>query len=252
MTSTKPIKTKKIRLDQALVDRGLVSEIREARARILAGDVVVENQRVDKAGLTILSSAAIRLKDEGRFVSRGGDKLFAASEDFGLLEEFKGKIVLDVGASTGGFTDCCLQLGAIRAYAVDVGTNQLAWSLRQDPRVISHEKTDIRDFSPPEGLDIDWVVADVSFTSLTRLLDKIIEAAPRAKLLLLVKPQFELPRDLIPAGGVVVDDNDRLEAVLLVENTLKAKGFVILNKKDARIEGRAGNREIFIHAIPGP
>lgn len=241
-----PTKRKKARLDEELVRRGFADAKKTAQARIMAGDVVVDDQRVDKPSAMIYQDAVVRLKDESRFVSRGGDKLFAAIEDLGLKERFKDKIVLDVGASTGGFTDCCLQLGAAKVVAVDVGTNQLAWTLRNDPRVISVEQTDIRTYDPPSGLMFDWVVADVSFNSLARLASAIVKLAPRAKLLLLIKPQFELPKELVPAGGVVTDDNDRHAAIVMAKSALEACGKNIEAQVDARVAGRSGNREIFV------
>ena len=208
----------------------------------------MDDQRVDKPGTLVSEDAKIRLKDDGRFVSRGGDKLLAAIEDFGLLDQFRGTNVLDVGASTGGFTDCVLSLGAAHVTALDVGTAQLAWKLRQDPRVRSVEKTDIKKFVPESGSAFDWVVADVSFTSLAKMIPDIVRAAPHAKMLLLIKPQFELPRDLIPEGGVVTNDDHRQQAVNLVQEACKKEGCVVDGLKEARVTGRQGNREIFILA----
>lgn len=244
-----PTKRKKARLDDELVRRGLADAKKTAQARIMAGDVVVDDQRVDKPSTMIYQDAVVRLKDDGPFVSRGGDKLFAAIEDLGLKEQFKDKIVLDVGASTGGFTDCCLQLGAARVIAVDVGTNQLAWTLRNDPRVLSVEQTDIRTYEAPKDLTFDWVVADVSFNSLARLASAIVKLAPQARLLLLIKPQFELPRELVPSGGVVTNNDDRHAALELAKSALEECGKKITAQIDARVAGRSGNREIFVLAI---
>ncbi len=239
-------KKPKSRLDESLVRIGLADAIETAKALIMSGDVVVDDQRVDKPGTLVSEDAKIRLKDDGRFVSRGGDKLLAAVEDFGLLDRFKDAKVLDVGASTGGFTDCVLSLGAAHVTALDVGTAQLAWKLRQDPRVTSIEKTDIKKFVPNAGSSFDWVVADLSFTSLAKMIPDIVRAAPRAKMILLIKPQFELPRDLIPEGGVVTNDKHRQLAVSLVEEACKKEGCVVDGLKEARVTGRQGNREIFI------
>ena len=214
----------------------------------MAGDVVVDDQRIDKPSTMVYQDAVVRFKDEGNFVSRGGDKLFAAIEDLGLMDAFKEKVVLDVGASTGGFTDCCLQLGAAKVVAVDVGTNQLAWTLRNDPRVLSVEQTDIRTYEPPKDLSFDWVVADVSFNSLARLASAIVKLAPKAQLLLLIKPQFELPRELVPAGGVVTNDDDRHAALAMAKSALEECGKKIETQIDARVAGRSGNREIFVLA----
>jgi 23S rRNA (cytidine1920-2'-O)/16S rRNA (cytidine1409-2'-O)-methyltransferase len=238
-------------LDELLIRRGLADSVATSQAMIMAGDVVVNEQRMDKPGAAVPDDAVIRLKDEGRFVSRGGDKLLGAIEDFKIAEMFSGKSVLDVGASTGGFTDCVLSLGASHVTAVDVGTAQLAWRLRNDPRVLCVEKTDIRKFQPGDPLIFDWVVADVSFTSLARLVPDIKKSAPRASLLLLIKPQFELPRELIPEGGIVRLDESRQMAAGQVRQTIVENGYQIIGTVDARVVGRQGNREIFIFASPG-
>ena len=235
-------------MDELLIRRGLADSVATSQAMIMAGDVVVNEQRVDKPGATVPSDAVIRLKDEGRFVSRGGDKLLGAIEDFNLTVKFTGKSVLDVGASTGGFTDCVLSLGAAHVTAVDVGKAQLAWRLRNDPRVECVEKTDIRKFKPNNPDQYDWVVADVSFTSLARLVPDIKKSAPRASLLLLIKPQFELPRELIPEGGIVRSDESRHMAAEQVRKTIEENGYNIIGTVDARVVGRQGNREIFIFA----
>ena len=163
------VKKQRVRLDAALIARGLADTPESARALIMSGEVMVNDQRMDKQGQLIDQSSNSRIRDDGKYVSRGGDKLAAAIEDFQLLDLFRDTVVLDVGASTGGFTDCCLQHGAKHVVAVDVGTNQLAWKLRTDPRVTSIEKTDIKDFLPSPTQTFDWVVTDVSFTSLSRL-----------------------------------------------------------------------------------
>lgn len=239
-------KQAKYRLDETLVRIGLADAISTARALIMSGDVIVDDQRVDKIGALVAETSKIRLKDEGRFVSRGGDKLLAAIEDLNLIDAFNDKIVLDIGASTGGFTDCLLSLRAQHVTALDVGTAQLAWRLRQNPRVTSIEKTDLKKFSPDTPLQYDWVVADLSFTSLAKLIPDIHRVAPRASLLLLIKPQFELPREMIPDGGIVTSESDRQRAVESVRDACEREGYVIQNTVDARITGRQGNREIFI------
>jgi 23S rRNA (cytidine1920-2'-O)/16S rRNA (cytidine1409-2'-O)-methyltransferase len=183
-----------------------------------------------------------------RFVSRGGEKLLAAITALNLKDDFIDKVILDVGASTGGFTDCVLQLGAKTSIALDVGTAQLDWKLRSDPRVIAIEKTDIKEFDAPADHVINWVLADVSFTSLAKLIPYIRKSAPKARLLLLVKPQFELPREKIPDGGIVTDDQDRALALELVVKALKSEGYTIEQTLDAPVAGRQGNREIFVLA----
>lgn len=234
------------RLDEALLKMGHAESLAAAKALIMSGNVIVDDQRQDKPGFMISDQAEVRIKGQSRFVSRGGEKLFAAITDLGLEKEFNGRVVLDIGASTGGFTDCVLQMGASKSIALDVGTAQLDWRLRQDPRVISIEKTDFKDFTPSGLPDIDWVVADVSFTSLAKLIPSIRKCAPKARLLLLVKPQFELPRDKIPDGGVVSNDDDRHQALEIVRLALLNEGYKDVLSVDAKVVGRQGNREIFI------
>jgi len=192
----------------------------------------------------------LRVKDSSRFVSRAGEKLAHALADLGLADVVKGAVVLDVGASTGGFTQCCLELGAKMVIAVDVGSNQLAWELRQDARVRVLEQTDIRAFDPAAYPPVDFVVADISFNSLARLAPALRQAAPRpnTRFLVLVKPQFELPRAQVPGGGVVVDEALREEAVRRVAAAFIAAGLGPGRTVDSRVPGRAGNREIFFYA----
>lgn len=239
-------KPHKIRLDQELVRRGLAESIKEATAQIIAGKVIADDQRLDKPGALITEDSIIRLKQTGRFVSRGGDKLFGALEDFALLDAINGTTVLDVGASTGGFTDCVLQLGASKVLAVDVGTNQLAWEIRSNPKVTCFEKTDIREFQPPKDAKVDWIVADLSFTPLVKMIGPLINAAPNARMILLVKPQFELPREEIPDGGVVLKESDRKRALEGVKSQIIAHGRVIISSAESKIDGKSGNKEIFI------
>lgn len=247
MQPSKPDKRRRKRVDQLLVERGLADSLDLARALVLAGKVVAGDQRVDKPSVLISADVAIRVKGESRFVSRGGEKLRAALEDLGLLDALHGKTVLDVGASTGGFTDCCLDLGADRVIALDVGTGQLAWELRQNPKVSVLERTDIRDFDPAAYPPIDVVVVDISFNSLARLAPALRAAAPGKGVLflVLVKPQFELPRGMIPSGGVVTDDDARRQALAAVKAAFAALDLPSGQALDARVSGRAGNREIF-------
>lgn len=241
----------KARLDQVLVERGLADSLDTAQRLVMAGEVVVDDQRIDKPGTLVRRDQAVRVKDSGgRFVSRGGDKLHAALVDLGLTELVKGAVVLDVGASTGGFTDCCLQLGAKHVIALDVGTNQLVWSLRQDPRVTVLEGTDVRSFPRDAHPRPDLVVADVSFNSLARLAEGFVEAAPGAKLLLLVKPQFELKREQIPPGGVVEDPALKDQAVERVVQAFARLGLQKQAAVESKLAGRAGNKEIFLFLAP--
>lgn len=243
----------KVRLDQLLFDRKMALSLQEARAKIMAGQVIVNDQKVDKPGTRVPIESTVRLSKrtkQGSYVSRGGDKLFGAISDFGIAERFTGSNVLDIGASTGGFTDCCLQLGAKSVIALDVGNAQLDWKLRNDSRVISLEKTDIRDFDGSKYPEINIVVGDVSFNSLRRLAPYILKAADRPGVLwlLLIKPQFELPRNLVPYGGVVNDDK-------LIDHAIKQVSEVLAEMKvkehgtcKSRIRGSKGNQECFILA----
>ncbi len=243
-------KKDKYRLDERLVSLGLVGDLTEARALIMAGQVLVDEQRIDKPGQLVRDGQNLRLKDQKRFVSRGGDKLWGAIEDMGLASLVNGATVLDCGASTGGFTDCCLQLGAKKVYALDVGHNQLAWKLRTDPRVVVKESCDIRKVTQVIDSDISFVVADISFNSVDRLLPALCAAVPAEAVhfLILVKPQFELAADEVPPGGVVADDASRQAALGIALQAMQREGLEFLQSVDSKVSGREGNREIFVLA----
>ncbi|MCX6128722.1 MAG: S4 domain-containing protein [Proteobacteria bacterium] len=196
------------RLDERLLSLGLALDLSDARALVMAGQVLVDEQRVDKPGFRLGSDQVVRLKEQKRFVSRGGDKLWGAIEDFNIRDLFVNATILDCGASTGGFSDCALQLGAKLVYALDIGFNQLAWKLRTDPRVVVMESQDIRLVYNIIDKNIGIVVADISFNSLESLLPSLCRAVPAngVHFLLLVKPQFELAAHEVPDGGVVVDE----------------------------------------------
>lgn len=186
-----------------------------------------------------------------RYVSRGGEKLAGALEDLGV--DPRGLRCLDVGASTGGFTDCLLQAGAREVVAVDVGYGQIDPKLRADPRVRVVERTNARHLAPADvGEGIDLGVCDVSFISLRLLLPRLVAVAPRADWLLLVKPQFEVGRERVGKGGVVRDDADRLAAVDQVRRAAEALGLSAVATADSRLEGPSGNREIFLFLRRGP
>lgn len=238
----------KIKLYLRLLDLELAEDEQKAKSMIMAGQVIVDDQRVDKPGEFVSIDSVIRVKGQRQFVSRGGMKLQLALTDFGIEDFVRGSIALDVGASTGGFTDCLLQNGAHKVFALDVGTNQLSWKIRSDRRVVPLEKTDIRQVDGPIDPHINFVVADISFNSLTRLVPSILAAVPSqgVKFLLLVKPQFELSSALVPAGGVVLDDQSRSKAVDDVKASLKKIGPSTIRHKDCRLAGRMGNREVFI------
>ena len=242
----------KIRLDKLLVDRGISSRER-AQALILAGKVLVNGQKNEKAGASVESDAEIRLLgEELKYVSRGGLKLEKALEHWQI--DVNGKICLDVGASTGGFTDCLLQHGAERVIAVDTGYGQLDFRLRQDTRVRLLEKMNARYLTREEiGESIDLVVMDVSFISATLVLPAVVSAAfPESKdgkgLVVLVKPQFEVGRELVGKGGIVRDEAVQLAAVEKVKQAVVDLGFAKTDVIDSPILGAEGNREFLLYA----
>lgn len=240
---------KKERLDALVVERGLSDSIAKAHALILAGVVIVDDQRIDKPGTRIAVDAVVRLKGEAMpYVSRGGLKLRAALDAFHL--DMKGAVGADLGASTGGFTDCLLQAGAIRVHAIDVGYGQLHEKLRVDPRVISHERVNARHLSDddlPEPVDV--IVADVSFISLTVVLPPVLsKLKPNGLLIALVKPQFELNAARIAEGGVVRDLTARQEAIDGIRHFIAGHGLVELGCLDSPVHGPAGNVEALLAA----
>jgi len=210
----------------------------------------VNDVPVDKPGARVRPEQRVRVRGEQRrFVSRGGEKLAGALRDLGL--DPAGRVCLDVGASTGGFTDCLLQAGARRVIAVDVGYGQLHEQLRRDERVTVLERTNARSLSP--GLlsePPDFVTADVSFISLRLLLPRLAEVAPGAELLVLVKPQFELEKGQVGKGGVVRDDALRAAAVSRVRACAEALGYAAAGQADSRLPGPRGNREVFLWLRP--
>jgi len=211
----------------------------------MAGDVSVSGRRIEKPGEQVAVDVDIRVRATAKHVSRGGGKLEAALDGFGL--EVAGRICLDAGCSTGGFTDCLLQRGAARVYAVDVGYGQIAWSLRNDPRVVLYERTNIRslrraDLVPPPTL----VVADLSFVSLRSVLSSLLDLCARpGDLVVLVKPQFELPRALV-AGGVVHDPALRARAAEEVAVAARDLGLGVRGPIESPVPGAEGNRELFL------
>lgn len=237
----------KARLDQLLVQRGLCETRAKAQARILAGDVLVEDRPVTKAGTAVDEAAAIRLRGEALpFVSRGGLKLAGALDRWGI--DPAGRICFDAGASTGGFTDCLLQRGAAKVYAVDVGTNQLHWKLRSDPRVVSMEQVNLRTWNPaaiPERCSL--LVADLSFISLRLAIPPVLPSLePGAEAMLLVKPQFEAGREDVGAGGIVRDP--AVHRRVLVETWAFFEGTELhpLDLAESPIKGGEGNTEFLL------
>jgi 23S rRNA (cytidine1920-2'-O)/16S rRNA (cytidine1409-2'-O)-methyltransferase len=236
-----------VRLDQLLVERGLAPSREKARAFILAGQVLVDGQKADKAGHAVSSDARVELLETARYVGRGGLKLEAALEHFHIAVH--GKICLDVGSSTGGFTDCLLQHGAARVYAIDVGTAQLDWKLRNDPRVVVREQFNARYLSSTEVPEtIGLAVADVSFISITLILPAVVPLLSRdAEMVILVKPQFELERQQVGKGGIIRDPALHQQACQRVEEAVQRLGFqtAII---PSPVLGAEGNREFLLYA----
>jgi len=237
------------RLDKLLVDRGLVGSRERARALVMSGNVLVGGHAETKPGTMLASDVEITLKEEDHpYVSRGALKLVKGLDTFGI--DPTGMVGLDIGASTGGFTDVLLRRGASRVYAVDVGYGQLAWSLRQDPRVVVLERENVRNMDlglVPEPCDI--AVTDVSFISLTLVLPRIRELlrGPAGKpVIALVKPQFEVGRDAVGKGGVVRDEAARRGAVTKIRDWANANGYVAGADVESPITGPAGNVEYLL------
>jgi len=241
---------KKIRLDKLLVDRNLAGSRERARALILAGRVLVADQVVDKAGSNVAEDADVRLKGEDiPYVSRGGLKLAKGLETFKL--DLQGRVAIDVGASTGGFTDCLLQNGVARVFAVDVGYGQLAWKLRQDERVENLERTNIRNLQPQQlAVQPDLAVIDASFISLEKVLPPTLALlAPRAEVVALIKPQFEVGKGEVGKRGVVSDPQKHQAVVEKVEQLAKDLGCAVCGVVESPILGPKGNREFLIHLL---
>jgi 23S rRNA (cytidine1920-2'-O)/16S rRNA (cytidine1409-2'-O)-methyltransferase len=236
------------RLDLLLVERGCAESPQKAVAMILAGEVQVDGQRVGKAGTPIAEDARIEITSRvQKFVSRGGTKLEGALEDFAI--EPTGCVCLDIGSSNGGFTDCLLQHGAERVYAVDVNVEQLDWKLRQNSRVIPIERNarELRVEDLPENVGI--VVIDVSFISVRKVIAPAIAVAkPGAGFLILIKPQFELRREEIGPGGIVKDKKLHDKAILTVRECVESIGLDCLGIRPSRLLGAEGNQEYFLHA----
>ena len=238
----------KIRLDQYLVQHGLIQSRERAKAMIMSGVVFVNEQKVDKAGEMIKEDAKVEVRghDIG-YVSRGGLKLEKAMAEFPI--ELNGCICGDIGASTGGFTDCMLQNGASKVYAVDVGYGQFAWKLRTDERVVCMEKTNIRYVTPEDiGEPLDFASVDVSFISLSKVLPAARELLKDGgEMVCLIKPQFEAGREKVGKKGVVRDPKVHLEVIQTVLQTAMDLGFSILDLEYSPIKGPEGNIEYLVH-----
>ena len=240
---------RRVRLDQLLVQRSLAPSRERAQALILAGAVRVDGDAVRRSADTVPEDAALTIAGGPRYVSRGGEKLAAALDELGL--DVRGRTALDVGSSTGGFTDCLLQRGATRVYDVDVGKGQLDWKLRNDPRVVVMEGINAREgFALPERVDL--IVADLSFISLRLALPPSFRHLREGgDVVALVKPQFEAGRDAVGPGGIVRDAHARAAAVVAVAERFSSEGAGVVAVVPSRVPGREGNREIFVHGVRG-
>jgi len=238
----------KTRLDVALVERGLAETRAAAQRLIMAGLVFSGEKRLDKAGQTVTADTQLEVRGQPHpYVSRGGLKLEKALDHFAI--PVTARIALDVGSSTGGFTDCLLQRGAAKVYAIDVGTNQLAWKLRSDPRVVSMEKTNIREVTRQQVPEpIELIVCDASFIGLrTALPAALALAQPGAHLVALIKPQFEVGKGRVGKGGIVREPALHAEVCATISEWLAEQpGWRVLGVTDSPIEGAEGNKEFLI------
>jgi 23S rRNA (cytidine1920-2'-O)/16S rRNA (cytidine1409-2'-O)-methyltransferase len=243
-------KSKRLRLDLLLVERGLVESRPRAVALVLAGKVLVDGRKALKAGQHISPDASLEVVDAGEtYVSRGGVKLAGALDAF--LLQVGGLVAMDVGASTGGFTDCLLRRGAKRVYAVDVGYGQLAWHLRQDSRVVVLERCNVRYLTHEQvpGI-VDLAVIDISFISLKKAIPKVLEFLNSdSRLLALIKPQFEVGRGQVSKGGVVRDPKLHRQVVGDLEAFCRDQGLEVEGVVESSLLGPKGNREFFILAV---
>ena len=241
-------KVEKERLDVLLVQQGLANSRELAKAYIMAGNVYVDGQKEDKAGTKVAVTAKLEVKgNQMKYVSRGGYKLEKAMDVFGI--RLDGKICLDIGASTGGFTDCMLQNGASKVYAIDVGYGQFAWKLRNDERVVCLEKTNVRYVTheqvPDEG---DFASIEVSFISLTKVLPAVLGVlGEKGRLVCLIKPQFEAGREKVGKKGVVRDSSVHREVIEMIVEYVRTQGLGILGLDFSPIKGPEGNIEYLIY-----
>ena len=246
----------KARLDKLLVERGLVPSRERAQRLILAGKVLVDEQKVDKAGAQVAADCAIRLLGQDlKYVSRGGLKLERALAHWNI--EVEGKLCLDVGASTGGFTDCLLQHDAARVIAIDTGYGQMDFKLRQDPRVRLLEKTNARYLTATAlGETVEFIAMDVSFISATLVLPAVVASAFASgtersgrRMVVLVKPQFEVGKEQVGKGGIVRDEKAQLAALEKVRSAVANLGAVQMDSIESPILGAEGNREFLLYAV---
>jgi 23S rRNA (cytidine1920-2'-O)/16S rRNA (cytidine1409-2'-O)-methyltransferase len=237
----------KTRLDRALVERGLVESREKAQALIMAGEVRVNGQKAAKPGQPVDADASLEVLARPPYVGRGGYKLAAALRQFAI--DAAGSVCVDIGSSTGGFTDVLLQAGAARVHAVDVGAGQLAWQLRTDPRVVLHERINARELTPEEiGEPVDLAVCDVSFISVTLILPAAVPLLrPAGQMVILIKPQFEVGKGQVGKGGIVRQPELHQSACERVVKAVTQLGFET-NIMDSPILGAEGNKEFLLHA----
>ncbi|MCY4536452.1 MAG: TlyA family RNA methyltransferase [Bryobacterales bacterium] len=239
---------RRIRVDQLIVERGLVASRQQAQAMVMAGEVLVDEQKADKPSRLIAPDVSIRLlRQRPRFVSRGGEKLAAALSHFGV--DVTGTVCLDIGASTGGFTDCLLQHGAAQVHAVDVGTNQLHWDLRNDQRVHALERCNARYLTHAAlGERVSFACCDVSFISVTKILPRFEDLlAPGSAAIVLAKPQFEVGKGEVGKGGIVRDHEKQMAVVEVVRGAMLDCGFERVDWMESPLLGASGNREFLLH-----
>ena len=235
-----------MRLDVLLVEKGLAESREKAQALIMAGEVLIAGQKARKSGQPVAEDSRLEVLARPAFVGRGGIKLAAALAHFGIVVE--GKICLDVGSSTGGFTDCLLQAGAQRVHAVDVGEGQLDWKLRIDPRVVVHERMNARHLRFEDiGELVDLLVCDVSFISVTLILPAVVPLLESGQMVILVKPQFEVGKGQVGKGGIVRDAALHRSACERVDNAVKQLGFTT-SLMESPILGAEGNKEFLLYA----
>jgi len=237
----------KTRLDRLMVDRGLVESREKAQALIMAGEVTVNGQKAAKPGQLVVAECAVEVLARPPYVSRGGLKLAGAMRHFGL--DVRGKVCLDVGSSTGGFTDVMLQGGATRVHAVDVGAGQLDWKLRTDARVVLHEGLNARELRIEEiGERVDFLTCDVSFISVTLILPAVVPLLqPNGQMVILIKPQFEVGKGQVGKGGIVRNPELHRAACERVEGAVRELGFTT-EIVESPVTGAEGNREFLLHA----
>ncbi|MBZ5578380.1 MAG: TlyA family RNA methyltransferase [Acidobacteriia bacterium] len=237
----------KVRLDRLLVERGLAESREKAQALIMAGEVLLDGQKAAKPGQSVAADAALEVLARPPYVSRGGFKLAAALSHFSI--DVTGRVCLDIGASTGGFTDVLLQAGASRVHAVDVGSGQIAWSLRTDPRVILHENRNARELQLADIGERVWlIVCDVSFISVTLILPAAVPLLqPGGQMVILIKPQFEVGKGQVGKGGIVREPHLHQAACDRVEGAVQAFGYTT-SMMDSPILGAEGNKEFLLYA----